>query len=503
MKKDYSEYRYSEYDKYKMQRANLQDVRLDYFVNSVHFNPEERELSIKVDGYNEHRPMEDDIIEYEKELAAREGREYVPRPHDFASEDSKELLAESQKRLDEMRKKYDFRPGDVAGIAVEDVGILDIPMINVFSDGRIFLHYGEGILDFIYADFRTPLQNQMELVQIENLLIQAAREKKTTADINQEQGERVRKIYSEAQEIVEDFYSYELTFSELEEVAYASLYTAICPPLFVDDRKRKIERLKWYGNYILRLQKEFKEMIEFCYDEDFYPDVLGKLYPSERLYIYRNSKGLPPFFYRTESVTLSKHSMGGKKMPFGIPSEELLKVFSDTRLDPTEEAKEFAEKYNLKPSSLMFDLKHPTFMRIEYQFSTVEDILELEFTKMLEQDIRFRKCKRCGKYFIMKGKYDTNYCDRVAEGETRNCQELAAIENYKAKIADNKAIPIYNKYYKRYAARVKVRQIKEADFKKWKYKALELRDQCSDGIITVEEYTAWMEASFPNRKPKE
>ena len=103
----------------------------------------------------------------------------------------------------------------------------------------------------------------------------------------------------------------------------------------------------------------------------------------------------------------------------------------------------------------------------------------------------------------MKGKYDTNYCDRVAEGETRNCQELAAIENYKVKIADNKAIPIYNKYYKRYAARVKVRQIKEADFKKWKYKALELRDQCSDGLITVEAYTAWMEASFPNRKQKE
>lgn len=66
----------------------------------------------------------------------------------------------------------------------------------------------------------------------------------------------------------------------------------------------------------------------------------------------------------------------------------------------------------------------------------------------------------------MKGNYDTKYCDRIADGETRSCQELAAQENYKQKVADNAALPIYNKYYKRYAARVKVRQIKEDEFKR-------------------------------------
>ena len=81
--------------------------------------------------------------------------------------------------------------------------------------------------------------------------------------------------------------------------------------------------------------------------------------------------------------------------------------------------------------------------------------------------------------------------------------EIASLlENYKAKIADNKAIPIYNKYYKRYSARVKVRQIKEADFKKWKYQAMSKRDECTDGIITPEKFTERMENSFPNRKPK-
>ena len=49
--------------------------------------------------------------------------------------------------------------------------------------------------------------------------------------------------------------------------------------------------------------------------------------------------------------------------------------------------------------------------------------------QLLKSDIGMRKCKRCGKYFIMKGNYDTNYCDRIVEGETCNCQELAAQEN--------------------------------------------------------------------------
>ena len=90
-----------------------------------------------------------------------------------------------------------------------------------------------------------------------------------------------------------------------------------------------------------------------------------------------------------------------------------------------------------------------------------------------------------------------------ASRKTKNWQELAAVENYKAKIADNKALPVYNKYYKRYAARVKVNQIKEADFKKWKYQALTMRDECTGGKISVEEYTQWMEDYFPNRKPKQ
>ena len=69
-------------------------------------------------------------------------------------------------------------------------------------------------------------------------------------------------------------------------------------------------------------------------------------------------------------------------------------------------------------------------------------------------------------------------------------------------MAEDEALPIYSKYYKRYAAKINVRQIKEADFKKWKYEALVKRDECSSEKITPKEYIDWLESCFPNRKRK-
>lgn len=198
---------------------------------------------------------------------------------------------------------------------------------------------------------------------------------------------------------------------------------------------------------------------------------------------------------------MSVSKMQGKDMPFGMTTEQLCQRFAD-KPKVTEQHKELAEKYNMNAENLAYRVTMPSFININYEVSSVMEMLELEFTKMLALNIRFRKCKRCGRYFIMKGNYDTNYCDRIAEGETKNCQDIMAMENYKKKMADNAAITIYNKYYKRYFARVKAHTILEDDFKKWKYEAIVKRDQYFDGIITNEEFTAWLDSCFLNRTRK-
>lgn len=505
MPDDYSEYQMSEYDKYRSQRSNRKTVKLDYFHNSVRFYPEDRFFRIYVDHSNEyftmHHLIEQENAEWEARLghpAKKESPEELAEYEETRIEDR----AKNQVILAQMQSKYDidteFVQSKYDSFYARHADILSEPFVNVFSGASVDVGYGEGILDFIYADFMTPLQEQLALYQLfadvrKQVIVQEGEDAANKP-------KRDSKVYNKTQLIVNSFFNYTSTFTTVKEVAYASLYSAICPPNF-ETGFDVLKELRWYGSYLQALQKEYLELIEFCFDEDFYPGALKNLHPAERFALYRSYHQLPTFSKRTEEVSFSTTHMGGKAMPYGLPTAELIaRITSHT--EPNSDYEALAEKFGVPLEKLIMDIKAPHFMNIRYEFSSIADILELEFTKMLEANIRFRKCKRCGKYFIMKGNYDTNYCDRVAPGENRNCQELAAAENYKAKIADNKAIPIYNKYYKRYAARVKVRQIKEADFKKWKYQALTMRDECSDGKITVEEYIQWMEDFFPNRKPK-
>ena len=502
MKKDYSEYQLSEYDRYQILRSNRKNVMLDYFDNTVRFLPEDRSFIIRVDRGNEYHMMKDFLDEYDEDEQKRRGIAYTPSSEEDQQEARELREAETEENLQyrsTMQQKYDV---DFDSYLYDreqyHPQYSEHPLINIFSGSQIKLNYGEGILDFVYADFITPLKSALEMHRMFAALREIHQQKNPEAVAQEKKAPH--KVYNRTQEIVEDFLAYESSFRTVKEAAYASLYSAICPPKF-EQRNNLQKELIWYGEYLMALQKEYLELIEFCFDETFYPDALGSLYPSERFSIYRRYHNLPSKTSRTETVSFSTRLMGGPEMPYGMPVKAIVQRFKD-KPEPTADHTALAEKLGIPTETLIAAITVPHFLNVQYQFGAVAEILELEFTKMLEANVRFRKCKRCGKYFIMKGNYDTNYCDRVAEGETRNCQELAAAENYKAKIAGDKAIPVYNKYYKRYAARVRVKQIKEADFKKWKYQAIALRDDCSAGKITVEEYIQWMEDSFPNRKPK-
>lgn len=500
MDKDYSEYKLTEYDKYHFLRSNRKHITLDYFMNTVRFYPEERQFQIHVDGGKEYHWMDYYIDKAQEEEDQRNGV--------LSREDTKETRSdrefnESQetknhKLMEKMKEKYrvDFEEGlsDRARYYGDHPSISMEPFINIFSSAKIDLHYGEGLLDFIYADFQTA----SKAVRIFWGVLEEIIEKRAAP--KREKSSKT-KIYSKAQSIADDFFEYMHSFAAVEDIAYASLYSGICPPKFEGNEDMR-KKLAWYVRYLTELQKEYLDLIKFCFDESCHPSVLGHLHPAERYSLYRYYRDQPETSRRTERVSFSVESGPQKKMPYGMPVEEIVWRLQNP---PTvnDEITALAKELGALPEELATHLAIPHFMRIQYEFGSVAEILELEFTKMLEANVRFRKCKRCGKYFIMKGNYDTNYCDRVAPGETKNCQELAAVENYKAKIADNKALPVYNKYYKRYAARVKVNQIKEADFKKWKYQALTVRDECTEGKISVEEYTQWMEDYFPNRKPKQ
>lgn len=495
MEKDYSGYRLSDFEKYRLIRSDNKYITYGFYDNYVSFLPATKTVRITVNTRTEFANLYD-YVEHDgsAELLQRLSHQYDDEESVASVKSSREELKAHMKHLYE---KYNIelnRNKKFENNFYEKHPELSyVPPSVALSSCVINRPLGEGILEFIYVDFRKIYIDKyhMSVMIMENKDFFSEYCTRNPVD---SKNNPPQKILNQVDEQINSYFEYDSSCDSTRDLSELSLYTAVCPPLL----KENIG-IKFYYNYLRALQKEYLEMITFCFDEDYYPELLSNLKPEERYYAYRNAKGLSYRIERNDELNMEFGPLLNEKNKPDFPAtmERIKTVF------PEDSLKKLSEELGTTAENLSCFLRGTHNLVTRYRFSATAEILELEFSKMLENDIRFRKCRRCGKYFIMKGNYDTRYCDRIAEGETRSCQELAAQENYKKKTAENKALPIYSKYYKRYAARVKVRQIKERDFKKWKYEALVKRDECTAGKITPEDYIEWLENCFPNRKRKE
>ena len=344
------------------------------------------------------------------------------------------------------------------------------PLNNVLSGSSITLKYGEGLFEFLNTDFSSAY-------------------------------EAVCKELSGCQ-VPDDCHSvaqqYAFTMRKLRPLFYQSLYTAICP-IVLRDNEHQMEAVEAYYQYVVSLQQEYRELFEFCFVDEFYNGVLGNLHAIERYHVYRKIHHQPDAIERKEHYFYDFSARTKDEARLAISQEELNNRY-EKWAKPSRQYRNFAEEYDLDMDELRLILAVPRFLHVDYRFSSLAELLNLEFTKMLDLNLRYTKCRRCGRLFPLKGNREAKYCENIAEGETKTCRELAIQENYRAKAADKPERKIYSKYYKRYSARVKTGQITEEKFREWKYTAMTKRNECTDGKLTIDEFEAWMETCFTNRK---
>lgn len=116
----------------------------------------------------------------------------------------------------------------------------------------------------------------------------------------------------------------------------------------------------------------------------------------------------------------------------------------------------------------------------------------------LKNDVKFRKCKYCGKYFVPEtGRMD--YCERRIEGSSKTCRDLGCVKNYQAKAFNHEAAKVYNRAYKTMFSRLKSKRhpLTEPEFKAWAVEARTFRDKCnpdsSDYDINLNRFKLWLE----------
>lgn len=459
-------------------------VAFGFSPNRWHTTDDEKSCVLSLnDGYNYSRLFElYNAIEVDKRnaitLSAIGKKEFSLSDGEFAQikQETADTLVRLRAVTQKINSSFDF-------LSVGDSRIYISPL----NTASVFFQPGEGILNFLYADFDSAYSECL---------------KHTKKDLPNETSLDISLLSEEEKKLY-----YYLALAETQKcfkpLIETSLFTAEFPPILLHCSEQELTD---YYHYLKEMQRKLLQLIEATFDEHFCGGFFNHLTHKTRFAGYCRKHGISAEQSRTIMHSISiqetenqvKNVLGG----YGDSDFDL-----DIKITAASEVSPSVQKNLDKLGFTMPEMIALSAMQAdEYETCICESIeqqIEFELIQLLKSDIGMRKCKRCGKYFIMKGNYDTNYCDRIAEGETRNCQELAAQENYKKKMADNAAIPLYQKYYKRYAARVRVRQIKEPDFKKWKYRAMTKRDECTDGKISLAEFEEWLESSFPNRKKKD
>ncbi len=159
MKKDYSEYKHTDYEKYNIARQSNSYVYYDFFINFASFDPDSKLFSIKVDRVNEDLSMKDAIDEFEElERSLRVVHPDILSDEDIAYDEQNRVegLEKNRALREHFSAKYniDWDESDkyFQDLMVEYETKKEEPLHNVLSGAVIDLQIGEGILDFIYAD---------------------------------------------------------------------------------------------------------------------------------------------------------------------------------------------------------------------------------------------------------------------------------------------------------------------------------------------------------------
>ena len=110
--------------------------------------------------------------------------------------------------------------------------------------------------------------------------------------------------------------------------------------------------------------------------------------------------------------------------------------------------------------------------------NSIEEIVEFFVREILQRELRFRRCKSCGKYFALTGYSNTEYCDRLFGGSGKTCKEAGAVRLYRTKITADPVVRAFNKEYKKRFAWIKYKKITNEAFYEWSERARVERDKC-------------------------
>ena len=159
------------------------------------------------------------------------------------------------------------------------------------------------------------------------------------------------------------------------------------------------------------------------------------------------------------------------------------------------------ERAEYKTSKDLIDVvkRDSTEIKELYEIKDMNDLIRFELLKFVSSDIEFKECENCHQYFIPVNRKDEIYCNRPIKGTEKTCKDVGAMNRHKEKAGDIPGEKEYWRVYKRYKYKADRKIISKSEFNQWNYMALELKQECAEGEITVDDMLKRIEV-FENRK---
>ena len=158
------------------------------------------------------------------------------------------------------------------------------PKNNPLSGCKVTLPLGEALFEFVYADFDSLYKEvKVSLRMYEDIDL-------PNAD-------------NEMQDMINRYRIYRNYKWLINHLAFGSTASALFPPAITQDADLAAAMLDYY-KYLTMLQKEYRDILEFCFESKYYSEVLGDMTPSARYYLYRKINNMPPFVEFNEEQRL-------------------------------------------------------------------------------------------------------------------------------------------------------------------------------------------------------
>lgn len=278
------------------------------------------------------------------------------------------------------------------------------------------------------------------------------------------------------------------TYDEVDRL----LNEETCWRTVVDSLQSVISRLDAY----IHCLKSFEDALTLCLDKSTLEPLSG-LSTLQRAFVFQSF--FDDLLLNSSNVKLTLHLQETGSSPLGT-------TVTRTHLHGSDESYlQATENKNMDFNSIFYgsqaigEIRALVSMvegkKVEMGVSIIlqspDDIYMVcsySFFRLLCSNVRIKRCRNCGEYFVPLNRSDEQYCCRMQKNGKR-CRDL----DYSDKIDTDKLLSIYRTAYKTHNARkqrTKKNNINaEEKFKSWIVFAKQLLEHAKAGELSIEEYS--------------